>query len=58
MQNKNFGFDYYVSLEQIRKYRKISIRKRLLWLFQANLLRKACPKRIIALQDKFRQGKI
>ncbi|MDI6758255.1 MAG: hypothetical protein QMD94_01050 [Candidatus Omnitrophota bacterium] len=42
----------------IREYQKTPIEKRLLWLYQLNLLRKAYPKRIIELQDKFRRGEI
>lgn len=55
---KNKGFDYDVSLEIIRAYQKVSVGKRLLWLYQGNLLRQAYPKRIIKLQDKFREGQI
>jgi hypothetical protein len=52
------GFGYRVSLKKIREYQRMPIEKRLLWLYQANLFRKYYPKRIIALQDKFREGKI
>ncbi|MCM8801173.1 MAG: hypothetical protein NC912_04070 [Candidatus Omnitrophica bacterium] len=52
------GFDYYLDSKIIREYQKIPIEKRLIWLYQLNLLRKGYPKRIIELQDKFREGKI
>ncbi len=55
---KNKGFTYNLSLKTIREYQKIPLEKKLLWLYQINLLRKAYPKRIIELQDKFREGKI
>lgn len=58
MMAKNKGFDYYLSIKAIREYQKIPIEKRLRWLYQLNLLRKAYPKGIIKLQDKFREGKI
>ena len=58
MNLKNKGFDYYVSLKAIREYQDLVIEKRLLWLYQVNLLRKAYPERIIELQNKFRDGKI
>lgn len=52
------GFGCHVTFKKIHEYKKIPLEKRLLWLYQANLLRKAYPKRIIELQDKFRAGKI
>ncbi len=58
MKVKNKGFGYQVSQKMIREYQRIPIEKRLLWLYQLNLLRKSYPKRIINLQDKFRAGKI
>jgi len=58
MKAKNKGFNYHLNQRVIREYQKISIEKRLLWLYQLNLLRKAYPKEIIKLQDKFREGKI
>lgn len=58
MKAKITGFSYYLSLSMIREYQKIPLEKRLLWLYQINLLRKAYPKKIIKLQDKFREGKI
>lgn len=58
MKSKNKGFGYHISLKRIREYQKIPLEKRLIWLYQGNLLRKAYPKKIIQLQDKFREGKI
>lgn len=58
MENKTRGFDYHVSLKKIREYQKMPLEKKLAWLYQGNLLRKAYPKKIIELQDRFRQGKI
>lgn len=58
MKTGNKGFSYYLSLKKIREYQKIPLEKRLLWLYQLNLLRKYYPKSVIELQDKFREGKI
>jgi hypothetical protein len=58
MRTKTKGFSYDVSLKMIREYQKIPLEKRLLWLYQINLLRRAYPKRIIELQDKFRRAEI
>ena len=52
------GFSYYLSKEAIIKYQKMPVEKRLEWLYQLNFLRKGYPKKIIDIQDKFRQGKI
>jgi len=58
MKDKFCGFGYHIALKKIREYQKMSIEKRIAWLYQGNLLRKSYPKKIIALQDEFRQGKI
>jgi len=58
MKLQSKGFNYYLSLKTIREYQKVPLEKRLLWLYQLNFLRKSYPKRIINLQDKFREGKI
>lgn len=58
MNPKNKGFSYNLSLKAISEYQKTPLEKRLLWLYQLNLLRMAYPKKIITLQDKFREGKI
>jgi len=49
------GFDYYLEKEIIEDYQKKPIVLRLKWLYQANILRKHLPKRIIKLQDRFRK---
>ncbi len=51
------GFDYFLSDETIDKYRQKPPELRLRWLYMGNLLRKACGKRIVKLQDEFREGK-
>jgi hypothetical protein len=58
MKNKTCGFDYQVSLKKIRQYQKMPLEKKLTWLYQGNLLRQSYPRKIIELQDKFREGKI
>jgi hypothetical protein len=58
MGERRGGFKYTVSLEQIRDYSRWPIEKRLAWLYQGNVLRKAYPRRIKELQDKFRKGLI
>lgn len=55
-KNKNKGFDYYLTKDAIAEYQKKPIEMRLKWLYQGNLLRKEYPKRIIKMQDRFRQG--
>lgn len=52
------GFSYCLDIKVIRQYQGVPIKKRLAWLYQLNLLRMAYPRRIIDLQNKFRQGKI
>lgn len=56
--SENIGFSYHVVMKKIREYQRIPLEKRLLWLYQGNILRKFYPKRIIELQNKFREGKI
>lgn len=58
MKTQGKGFSYDVDIKMIREYQKIPLEKRLVWLYQLNLLRKSYPKRIIELQDKFRRGEI
>lgn len=58
MKVEKKGFNYRVSLKMIRGYQKSPIEKRLLWLYQLNILRKGYAREIIELQDKFREGKI
>jgi len=58
MEEKRKGFSYYVSREQIDEYRSWSIERRLEWLYLGNKLRKSLPRKIIEIQEAFRQGKI
>ena len=58
MPQKSVGFDYRVSAKSIKEYQAKSLKIRLTWLYQGNRLRKSYPKRIIELQNKFREGMI
>jgi hypothetical protein len=58
MEERKKGFGYYVSREQIDEYRSWSIERRLEWLYIGNKLRKSLPRKIIEIQEAFRQGKI
>jgi hypothetical protein len=58
MEKDRKGFTYYVSQEQIDEYRRWPIERRLQWLFLANKMRRSLPKRIIEIQEAFREGKI
>jgi len=58
MEEKRKGFTYYVSREQIDEYRSWSIDRRLKWLYLGNKLRRSLPRKIIEIQEAFRQGKI
>lgn len=57
-KSKSCGFDYYLTKEAIRNYQEKPLELRLQWLYMGNLLRKRYSKRIIKLQDWFREGKI
>lgn len=52
------GFDYYLSKEVIDEYQKTPLDLRLKWLYMGNLLRMGYSKKIIDIQDRFREGKI
>jgi len=58
MEEKQKGFTYFVSKEQLDEYGKWPIARRLQWLFLANQLRKALPLDIIKVQDAFRGAEI
>jgi len=58
MASKNKGFYYSLTIERIRAYIDKPVSKRLEWLYQANIFRKKYPKKIIRIQDEFRQGTI
>ena len=50
----NRGFEYYLTDEQLRRYQAMPLEKRLQWLYQGNVLRMHYPRRIIRIQDRFR----
>ena len=52
-QERKPGFSYSVTKEQIEKYRRWPIERRLEWLYMANLMRKGLPKRITQIQERF-----
>ncbi len=52
------GFSYTVSWEQIEEYRSWPCERRLQWLMLGNRLRKSLPRKIIELQETFREGRI
>ena len=58
MTEQKKGFTYTVSREQMDEYMKWPLDRRLKWLFQANKIRRLLPKKIIEIQEDFRQGKI
>ena len=55
-RNKRRGFRYYLSDEMLERYQKKPVALRLEWLYMANMLRKGYSKRIIKLQDSFREA--
>lgn len=57
-KSKVKGFDYSLSEESIKSYQKKPLELRLKWLYMGNLLRKAYDKKIIEIQDKFREGRM
>jgi len=58
MEEQKRGFSYFVNRDQIDEYRSWTIERRLQWLFLANKMRKFLPRKIIEIQEAFRQGKI
>jgi hypothetical protein len=58
MTEQKKGFTYTVSRGQMDEYRKWPLDRRLKWLFQANKMRRLLPKKIIEIQEAFRQAKI
>ncbi|MEK6699747.1 MAG: hypothetical protein AABZ10_11990 [Nitrospirota bacterium] len=52
------GFSYYLTDEQIKRYQKMPIEKRLEWLYLGNLLRKAFSEQLFDVWDKLRERKI
>lgn len=57
-KSKSRGFRYYLSNEMLERYQKKPLALRLQWLYMANVFRRGYSKRIIEIQDKFREGKI
>ncbi|MEW6614511.1 MAG: hypothetical protein AB1401_03425 [Thermodesulfobacteriota bacterium] len=55
-RSKARGFDYYLSKEAIERYKEKPLELRLKWLYMGNLLRMGYSKKLIKLQDKFREG--
>ena len=58
MLEKKKGFSYSVDRDQIRRYKRWPLDRRLKWLIYGNKLRKSLPEKTISIQDAFRQGKI
>ena len=52
------GFSYSVSQEQVSDYRTWPVERKLNWLLLGNKMRKVLPFETIAIQEKFREGKI
>ena len=58
MDKKKIGFSYILNKEQIEEYRSWPLERRLQWLYFANKLRRDLPKKIIEIQEAFREGRI
>lgn len=58
MDKKKKGFSYILNKEQIEEYRSWPLERRLQWLYFANKLRRDLPKKIIEIQEAFRQGRV
>jgi hypothetical protein len=52
---KKRGIRYYLTDEQIRRYREKPLELRLAWLYQGNVLRMHLPREIRERQDRFRR---
>lgn len=50
------GFDYFLTKEQIEEYCRTPLELRLQWLYMGNQLRMGYDKKIIEIQDRFREG--
>lgn len=56
MKNKKkYGFDYYISKETLKDYKKKSPELKLKWLYMGNVLRQFYPEKIIRLHNIFRK---
>ncbi len=51
------GFDYFLAKETIEEYRRTPPELKLQWLYMGNQLRMGYDKKIIEIQDSFREGK-
>lgn len=58
IEEKQKGFEYVLTEEQIDEYRSWPIERRLQWLLLGNKLRKCLPAKTIEIQEAFRQGKM
>jgi len=58
MSDKAKGYSYFIGREQIEQYKAWPVIRRLAWLLEGNKLRKTLPKKIIDIQDAFRQGRV
>ena len=54
-RKKSSGFAYYLGREILGEYKEKSPELRLKWLYMGNLLRMACPARIIKSHNRFRE---
>ncbi|MBI5969892.1 MAG: hypothetical protein HY884_01920 [Deltaproteobacteria bacterium] len=55
-KTKHCGFDYYLSKDMIKRYCEKPVETRLKWLYMGNLLRMGYAKKIVKIQDEFRQA--
>ncbi len=59
MTESGKGYNYYVTIEQIRRFSRLTARQKLEWLEEANaFVNKFLPERSRRLQQLFRSGKI
>jgi hypothetical protein len=58
MSDKAKGYTYFVGREQIEQYKTWPVIRRLAWLLEGNKLRKNLPRKTVAIQEAFRQGKM
>jgi len=58
IERQKKGFTYSIDPDQIQRYKKWPLERRLKWLFYGNKMRKKLPPKTISIQEVFRQGKI
>ena len=56
-RSKGIGFRYYLSDDILERYQKKPVALRLEWLYMANVLRMGYRRRVIEIQNKFREKK-